>query len=69
MITTVWRCGLECCGWGRQVGGHGEGFDPAIYAANRASNAQTRHEGRLKMSVGSGNILSHPEPKRGAAEG
>ena len=56
------------------MGGHGEGFDPAIYAANRASNAQTRHEGRLKMSVGSGNILSHtepghPEPKRGAAEG
>ncbi len=42
-----------------QVGGHGEGFNPAVYTANRVANAQTREESRAKMSVGSGNILAH----------
>lgn len=42
-----------------QVGGHGEGFNPDIYAANRMANAQTREESRAKMSIGSGNILAH----------
>ncbi|KAK9838460.1 hypothetical protein WJX81_000805 [Elliptochloris bilobata] len=44
-----------------RVGGHGQGFDPAVYAANRASNAQTRLESRAKMSVGSGDILAHTQ--------